>query len=193
MDVFDAIRQRRSIKPEFMKPDPVDRALLEKLFDAANWAPSHGLTEPWRFIVFQGDARRDLAEAICRTMAEQGQDTLPPDDPRRHKVARKTETAPVIAAIVCTPSTKPNIVEFEEIQSTAMAVQNLHLAARAVGLAGFWSSGKKAFHPRMAEFLGLEPPARCLGFFYLGYPAVDWPEGRRGPAAQKIAWRSVRA
>ena len=192
MDVFDAIRLRRSIKPEHMKPDPVDRATLDRLFEAANWAPSHGLTEPWRFIVFQGDARRDLAEAICRTMADDQQDTLPDDDPRRAKITRKTETAPVVAAIVCEVSTKPNIVDFEEVESTAMAVQNLHLAARALGLAGFWSSGKKAFHAKMAEFLGLSPAARCLGFFYIGYPAVPWPDGERRPIADKITWKEQR-
>ena len=172
-----------------MKTDPVDRATLERLFEAANWAPSHGQTEPWRFVVFQGDARQSLAEAICRTMADDGQDTLPADDPRRAKIALKTQTAPVIAAIVCAVSSKTNIVEFEELEATAMAVQNLHLAARGVGLAGFWSSGKKAFHPKMAEFLGLQPPARCLGFFYIGYPAGPWPEGQRQPFAQKITWK----
>ena len=57
MDLFDAIRLRRSIKPEKMKPDPVPRALLDRMLEAANWAPSHGLTEPWRFVVHTGDAR----------------------------------------------------------------------------------------------------------------------------------------
>ena len=193
VDVFDAIRLRRSIKPEHMKPDAVDREILDRLFDAANWAPSHGLTEPWRFIVFQGDARKDLAEAMCRTMVEDGQDTLPDDDPRRAKIQRKLETAPVVAVIVCAPSTKANIVELEEIEATAMAVQNLHLAARAEGLAGFWSSGKKAFHPAMAAFLGLEPPARCLGFFFIGYPAQEWPNGQRRPVRDKITWIEKRA
>ena len=193
MDVFEAIRLRRSVKPEHMKPDPVDRETLDRLFEAANWAPSHGLTEPWRFIVFQGEARQDLAEALCRTMADDGQDTLPADDPRRAKISKKTQTAPVIAAIVCAPSTKANIVEMEEVESTAMAVQNLHLAARAVGLAGFWSSGKKAFHSKMADFLGLEPPARCLGFFYIGYPAGPWPTSERRPVKDKIIWKESRA
>lgn len=174
-----------------MIPDPIDRATLDRLFEAANWAPSHGLTEPWRFIVFQGEAKKSLAEAICRTMADEGQDTLPPDDPRRAKITLKTETAPVVAAIVCNVSSKPNIVEFEEVEAVAMAVQNLHLAARALGLAGFWSSGKKAFHPRMAEFLGLEPPARCLGFFYIGYPAGPWPEGKRGPFQDKVVYKDA--
>ena len=193
VDVFDAIRLRRSVKPEHMKPDPIDRETLHRLFEAANWAPSHGLTEPWRFIVFTGDSRKELAEAICRTMAEAGQDTLPADDPRRSKIRKKTDTAPVVAAIVCDVSTNPKIVEMEEIESTAMAVQNLHLAARGLGLAGFWSSGKKAFHPKMAEFLGLTPPARCLGFFYIGYPAIPWPEGQRRPVEDKIIWKEQRS
>ncbi len=176
-----------------MKPDPIDRETLERLFEAANWAPSHGLTEPWRFIVFQGNAKKQLAEAICSTMADEGQDTLPGDDPRRAKIALKTDTAPVVVAIVCQPSTKPNIVEMEEIESTAMAVQNLHLACRALDLAGFWSSGKKAFHPKMASFLELEAPARCLGFFYIGYPANEWPIGQRRPYQEKVIWREHRS
>lgn len=186
MDLFDALRLRRSIKPEKMKPDPVPRALLDQLLDAANWAPSHGLTEPWRFVVHTGDARRALADAICETF-EEGH--LPDDDPRRAKLLVKTSTAPVIIAIVCATSSNPKIVEHEEIASTAIAVQNMHLAARALGLAGFWSSGKKAFHPAVAKHLGIEPPHRCLGFFYVGFPAVPWPEGTRGAIADKVEWR----
>ncbi len=84
MDVFEAIRTRRSLKPNLLKPDPVDRALLERLFEAANWAPSHGLTEPWRFIVvFEGEARRALIEAVLDTMLSPGEAPKIPDDARR--------------------------------------------------------------------------------------------------------------
>ncbi|MGA0408414.1 MAG: nitroreductase family protein, partial [Limisphaerales bacterium] len=56
------IRSRRSIKPNLMDPDkPVDPMLLDTLLENANWAPTHGLTEPWRFTVFTGTARRKLA------------------------------------------------------------------------------------------------------------------------------------
>lgn len=190
MDIHDAIRLRRSLKPEQLRPDPVDRHLLEQLFEAANWAPSHGLTEPWRFIVFTGDARRGLAEAVVKTMSPEGQPPLSLDDPAAKGTIEKMLRVPVIVAIVCATSTNPKIVEHEEIASTAMAIQNLHLTARALGLGGYWSSGKKAFDPRMAEFLGLTPPARCLGFFYVGWPAVEWPLGQRRPAAEKVTWRS---
>ncbi len=190
MDVFDAIEKRRSIKPEHMKPDAVERPLLERLLRAANWAPSHGHTEPWRFVVFTGDARRGLAEAVSSTMCEPGQARLPDDDPRRQKLLFKMTNAPVVIAIVCQPDPNPKIVPHEEIASTAIAVQNMHLAARALGLAAFWSSGEKAFHPRVAEFLDLVPPARCLGFFYVGWPAIAWPDGERGPIEDKVSWRA---
>ena len=189
MDVFDAIRLRRSIKPEKMKPDPVPRAYVEQLLEAANWAPSHGQTEPWRFVVMTGDARLALAEAVLRDVADPGQPTLPLGDPRRDKLLEKLSTPPYVIAIVCAPSPNPKILEHEELASTAIAVQNMHLAARALGLAGFWSSGSKAFGPAVAAHLDLVPPARCLGFFFVGWPAVPWPEGTRRPAGDKVTWR----
>lgn len=193
MDLFDAIRLRRSVKPEHLKPDPVDPGLIEKLLDAANWAPSHGKTEPWRFTVFTGEGRYDLLEAICRGLAEDGQATLPDDDPRRQKLTLKISTAPVAITISVAPDPSPKILDHEELASTAMAVQNMHLAARALGLAGFWSSGAKAFTPQVAELLGLEPPARCLGFFFVGYPKDEWPEGKRRPWQEKVQWHNARA
>lgn len=189
MDIHQAIRLRRSLKPEQLRPDPVDRALLEQLFEAANWAPSHGLTEPWRFIVFSGASRQAFAEAVVTTMSPEGQAPLAADDPARIGTIERLSKIPVIVAIVSASSSNPKIVEHEELLSTAMAVQNMHLTARALGLGGFWSSGKKAFDPRMAEFLGLSAPARCLGFFYVGWPAVPWPEGQRRPALEKVTWR----
>jgi nitroreductase len=189
MDVFDAIRLRRSIKPDKMKPDPVDRALIDRLFEAANWAPSHGRTEPWRFIVFTGDARKQLAEAVVSTMAPVDQETLPLDDPRREKVMRNFTTPPICIAIICAASTNPKIIGHEEIISTGIAVEHIALVARAHDVATYWTSGEKAFHPRMAKFLGITPPHQCLGFLYVGYPAIGWPEGERQPIANKVTYR----
>jgi nitroreductase len=190
MDVFDAIRLRRSIKPDKMKPDPVERAVLERLLDAANWAPTHGRTEPWRFIVFEGEARRALAEAVVSTMAPPDQDTLPADDPRREKVMRNFLTPPFCIAIISATSSNPKIVPHEEIISTGIAVEHIQLTARSLGIATYWTSGEKAFHPRMAKFLGITPPHQCLGFLYVGWPAIEWPEGERQPIAHKVTWRS---
>ena len=184
MDTLEAIRLRRSVKPENMRPDPIPEETLNQLFEAANWAPSHRLTEPWRFMVFQGEKKLELATMIGRAMTD-GVD-LSADDPRLQKLQAKMNGANVVVAVICQTSDSEKIFEHEEIASTAMAVQNMHLAARASGIAGFWSSGKKAFSPIMAEYLGISSPARCLGFFYLGYPKEGWPEGKRGPVSDKF-------
>jgi nitroreductase len=189
VDLFEAIVTRRSIKPEKLDARPVERALIERVLEAANWAPSHGLTEPWRFVVFQGEARRALVEATLTTMLEPGEAPIGPGDARRTALEEKVLRVPVTIAIVVSPSSNPKIVEHEELASTAMAVQNLHLAATALGLGGYWTSGKKAFHPAMASFLGLVAPARCLGFFYLGWPLAAAPEGKRRPWQDKVSWR----
>jgi nitroreductase len=173
-----------------MKPDPVSHEVLESLFESANWSPSHGRTEPWRFIVFSGDARKQLLEAVASTMVPDTETTLAADDPRREKLAKNFLTPPICIAIVCNATDNPKIIPHEDIISVGIAVQNMMLSARALGIATYWTSGEKAFHPRMAKFLGLEAPARCLGFLYVGHPAVAWPEGERRPAGDKISWRS---
>ncbi len=190
MDVFDAIALRRSVKPLAMKPDPVDRRSIEAMLEAGNWAPSHRHTEPWRFIVFEGDARVRLAEQVVTNMTDDRAPPIPDDDPRRVNVIAKMTAPPVVVAIVCQTSTLPKVIEHEELISTGIAVHNMHLAARAMGLGAFWTSGAKAFHPKMAEFLGIEPPARCLGFLYVGYPKDQWPASPRGAVADKVHWRS---
>ena len=189
MDIFDAVRLRRSVKPEAMRPDPIPRVTLERLLDAANWAPSHGHTEPWRFVVHTGAAREALGEALLE--GANGGAPVGADDPRRAKLMTKVRTAPVAIAIVCAPGTGANVVEHEEIASVAMAVQNLHLCARSLGLAAFWSSGKKAFSPEVARFLELDPGQRCLGVLYVGQPAGDWPSSSRRPVAEKVTWRDA--
>jgi nitroreductase len=188
MEAVEAIRSRRSIKPDKMKPDPVDRALLEQMLDAARWAPTHGMSEPWRFVVFEGEARRDLARAVVATSAKEGE-VVEENDARYQKAMRNFCTPPVVIAIVCTPSTSPKIIAHEEVISTGIAVQNMMLTAREMGLGTYWTSGEKAFHPLMAKFLGITPPSKCLGFLYVGWPAIPWPEGTRHPIDDKVTWR----
>ena len=187
MDVFEAIASRRSVKPLDMRPDPVDPALITRMLEAANWAPSHRHTEPWRFVVLTDGAKEALAEVVTSALFEDGDI----DETKRSSTRAKMTAPPVIIAIICSPSALPKVIPHEEIASTAIAVQNMHLAAQALGLGGFWSSGKKAFHPKVAAHLDIEAPAQCLGFFYVGWPAVPWPVGRRGPVDDKVQWRSA--
>lgn len=173
---------------------PVDRALLEALLENANQAPTHGMTEPWRFHVLQGPARAELAA----TMQAVYQEITPASEFREDKYRKMTESAqlaPVIIAIVMARRGGAKIPELEEIEAVACAVQNLHLSASAAGLAGYWSTPALVYDRVFADWLQLGVEDRCLGLFYLGWPKAGfvWPDGRRSPVQGKIIWHGEAA
>jgi len=184
------IRQRRSVKPALMDPEkPVDAALLDTLLENANWAPTHGLTEPWRFTVFTGSARQKLAGFL------QGlYQVLTPahafKKEKLEKLGRNPLLAPVVLAICMQRGNNTKIPELEEVEAVACAVQNLHLSASAAGLAGFWSTPPILSSAELRAFLGLGDKDACLGLFYLGWPkeGEPLPESRRSPMKDKVTW-----
>ena len=185
------IRRRRTIKPDKMSDKPIEKLHLASILENANWAPSHGMTEPWRFVIYTGDSR----EALGDKMQEVYLDITPGDGFRADKydkLVRNPMTAPVAISIGMKRQESEKIPEVEEIEAVACAVQNMHLTASAIGLGAFWSSPPVCDTLEMRKFFGLDPKRdRCLGVLYLGWPADEgeWPEGKRGSIAEKIEWK----
>ena len=168
-----------------MRPDPVPREMVELLLENANWAPSHGLTEPWRFHLFSGDSRARLALHLQELYRKHT-----PADAQRPDKLEKLGQNPLLAPVVITISMHPDptgkIPEIEEVAAVACAVQNMHLTASALGLGAFWSTPPLVYTDDMRAFLGLELGDRCLGLFYLGWPQEGLVlESRRRPISQK--------
>lgn len=188
-DLSLLIRHRRSVKPVDMDSQrAVDGTLLHYLLENANWAPTHGLTEPWRFNIYQGFAREDLAKA----MQDIYRQTTPPEEFREDKLAKMSENprlAPVVM-VIWMERHAGKIPEMEEIEAVACAVQNFHLSASAAGLVGYWSSPPLVYTPPFSQWLGIRPEDRCLGLFYLGWPnaRAPYPQGRRQPVHDKLRW-----
>jgi nitroreductase len=181
------IQHRRSFGLKDLAPDPIPREQIELLLEAANWAPTHGKTEPWRFTVYTGEGRRGLGAAL----GEAYRLATPPEkfDPAGQAAQRdKVWQAPVWISVGVLLGTNPKIPDVEEIMAVASAVQNMQLLAAGLGLGSKWTSGLTAVHPHTAAFVGLEPPARLLGFLYVGRPALPWPAGQRRPIAGKVRW-----
>ena len=182
------IRTRRTWKPENMDPDrEVPQALLDAMFENANWAPTHGLTEPWRFKLYRGEARQALAEALQKLYA----DHTPEGEfrPEKHaKLGRTPVQAAAVIMICMQRQVGGKIPELEEVAAVACAVQNMHLTASAAGLGAKWSSPPICYTPAMNEFLGLGDEDRCLGLFYVGWPkdGAATPQSTRSPAADKV-------
>ncbi|MCF6311462.1 MAG: nitroreductase [Verrucomicrobiales bacterium] len=196
------IRRRRTIKPDQMNNVAVDKRFVAAILENANWAPSHGLTEPWRFTVFTGEAREDLAAYLRRLYVLKTSEEDFRED-KLEKLGRNPLQADVAIVIGMKRQDSEKIPEVEEIEAVACAVQNMHLTASAIGLGGFWSTPPIVYTAEMTKFIELEPERdQCLGIFYLGWPEGSdseakpatpeedtWPKGKRGPVVEKINWK----
>jgi nitroreductase len=181
------IRNRRTIYPEDYSDRKIHREMVENMLTNATWAPTHGLTQPWRFKVFMGNAVEQLAKVFQQLYKE----TTPPDKFKQAKYERmysRMIKCSAIIAICMERQPEEKIPEIEEIEAVACAVQNIHLTCAAYGLGGYWSSGGATYSPEMKEYLGLDEKDKCLGFFMMGYPAGQWPSGHRKPIEYVTKW-----
>lgn len=186
-ELSQLIAKRRTIKPPQYSTRGLDKDIIKKILEAANWAPSHGMTEPWRFTIFTGDSR----QKVGKFMADLYPKVNPPKKVTDQKIAalrKLPELAPCIISIGMKRQESGNIPEIEEVCAVACAVQNMQLLATAYGLGSFWSSGAVAYADETKSFLGLGKNDLCLGFLFLGYPESDWPELGRSPLEDKITW-----
>lgn len=186
-DISALIHRRRAIFPKFYIPGkPVERSILEQLLENANWAPTHRLTEPWRFRIFHSEESR---RRLGTYLSEFYQKNTPLEQFSEEKMKKNGENplrSGAVIAIVMQRDPTESVPEFEEIAAVAMAVQNMWLTCTAMGLGCYWSTPRAAL--QAGEFLELQPGERCLGLFYLGWhEAPDLP-GKRKPVTEKTVW-----
>jgi nitroreductase len=188
-EVTELIRNRRSIAPEHFGSRKVHREQVELMLNNASWAPNHGLTQPWRFVVMNDQSKIELAE-VAFFCATNGKD---PNDINLNKVQRMKDrilTSSVVIALNMHRDPAQKVPEWEEVAAMGAAVQNLHLTATAYGLAGFWATPSVIQHPAMRDFLQLSEGVTCLGFFYLGYLKEDGEfKSHRKPLEYVTTWR----
>ena len=174
-EINECIRTRRSIYPAQFSNRKVQKELIEVLLENARWAPTHKLTQPWRFKVFYGDGLKKLADWQSETYK-----SITPEEDFKERKYNKLKEAPLkasaIIAIVMKRDEKESVPEIEEVASVAAAVQNMYITCSAYGLASYWSTGGMTYKEEMKEFLGIGEKDKCMGLFFLGYPEGEWPK-----------------
>ena len=186
-EITELIQNRRTIYPEQFSNRKVHREQIELILKNAQWAPTHGNTQPWRFIVFIDEARDKLSEFLGRTYLEITPENKQNDQSLAKLIRRPTMSSATIA--VCMSRQKEEkIEEIEEIEAVACGVQNMQLTATAYGLGSFWSTPKIIYTQEMNAYLGLNEKDKCLGLIYIGYPAIEWPKGHRKPLEYNSKW-----
>jgi nitroreductase len=170
VNVEDAIRTRRTHK--VYRPEPVDRATLDELFDLARWAPNHHLTNPWRFRVLGPQALQRLKAAA---------DSVEPGS------GRKLDRAPTLVAVTV-PAAGDPIQDREDMLAAGVAAYIVLLAAHARGLAGYWRTPAVLRDPAGRGAVGIGDGEEVIGLLHLGHPRQDQPPPERAPVAEVVEY-----
>jgi nitroreductase len=185
-------RTRRTIKPAAMdKSREITHELLVEILEDAHWAPTHGLTQPWRFHVFIGESRVRLADALQSLY-----DSTTPQGEIRHEKRAKLRTgvlqAPVCVAVSALTDSGGKVSRMDEICATACAVQNILLSAHQRGVGSYWSTPPVACCGEFSTWLGLDSRHTSMGLVYLGYPDDgDAPRSTRVPLNERVTFHTA--
>jgi nitroreductase len=183
------LASRRTIKPDKYTGEQIDDHFVKLILEQANWAPTHGYTEPWRFTVMKGEALAELGEFLAR-FSQPNPDAEDFNQVKFDRLKSRPLAASHVIGIGMLPGTNPKIPEIEEVSAVAMAVQNMWLMAHSMGLGAYWSTGSVGFSDELREFLGFPADHKALGLFYLGRFDGPLPQGRRlSGIEEKTSWR----
>jgi len=187
-EINELIRNRRTIFPEQFSERKVHKEQIEVMLNNAQWAPTHGNTQPWRFHVFMEEGLTTLSQFLGSSYLK-----LTPEDQQNDvklaKLIRRPLLSSAVIAVCMKRQAEEKILELEEIEAVACAIQNMHLTCSAYGIGGFWSTPKLIYAKEMNEFLNLEEKDKCLALFYVGYPSIEWPENsHRKPIEYNTKW-----
>ena len=184
-NAIDLLKSRRSVKPiELNGPGPT-AAELATLLTVASRVPDHGKLTPWRFIVFEGDARLTAGEKIAEAFRANRPDaTADQVEYERKRLAR----APLVVAVVSRAGAHIKIPEWEQVLSAGAATTSLVFAAHALGFAASWLTEWYAYDRRVLEALGVKPQERIAGFVHIGRPGKP-SEDRPRPPLDEIVTR----
>jgi nitroreductase len=181
------IHQRRSLFPNLYTGEEVPDEIISRMLENANMAPTHKLTEPWRFIVFKGKGLVKLGEfqaQLYKTVSTREGDYK---EEKYLNLLKKPKTASHVISIGMKRDEKERLPVIEEIEAVACAVQNMYLTATAYGIGCYWGSGGITYMDEARSYFDLGEKDKLLGFLYVGMPK-KWPKGKRKPILDKIKW-----
>lgn len=167
MEVEEAIRGRRTHKA--YGPQPIEREMLDELFELARWAPNHNLTNPWRFRVLGPRALERLKEAA-------GADG-----------AAKLDRAPTLVAASVSLSGDP-VQDQEDLCAAACASYIVLLAAHDRGLAGYWRTPEVLRTAEGLAAVSIDEGERFIGLLHLGRPRQQREPPERLPTGDFVTY-----
>ncbi len=174
-ETLEFLRSRRSHPSVTMTTPGPDEAQLMDLLTIAARVPDHGKLEPWRFILYQGEACERIGSVLCDLYEKQAG---PLDDAQQDKELTRFTRAPLVVDVVSCAREHAKIPLWEQQLSAGAVCMNLVSASAAAGFASQWLTEWYAFDEDAARYLGLQTGERFAGFIHIGtaqQPPVERP------------------
>lgn len=182
------VYQRRSVFPQDYTGEKVDDNIVLQILENGRWAPTHKMTQPWRFIVFAGDGIR----ALAKFQSELYKDVTSADGTFKENKYQNLQHKPLLSshiiAVIMKRDEKKSLPEVEEAGAVFCAVQNMYLTASAYNVGCYLSTGGITYFEEAKSFFDLAKDDRIIGFFHLGIPKKSYPPGKRMPLEDICQW-----
>ncbi|AJY77945.1 nitroreductase family protein [Paenibacillus beijingensis] len=158
--IAKVIRERRSIRD--FKPDPISVELVIELLNDAVWAPNHGLREPWRFILFQGEGKKKFAHAVIETYTAENKAKW------EQQMLKYYLDVPLHLVVVMKEDPRQKKWE-EDFSATSALIQNFQLLAWEKGVGVVWKTNDYNLEPSFHKAAGIKPGEKIVGTLHIGY------------------------
>ena len=189
LEAFDhLIKNRRSIFPQDYTGEKVEDVIIKKILETALWAPSHKMTQPWRFVVFTGKGLSTFAEAQSSIYKKVTEADGTFKDHKYQNLQTKPLLSSHIVAVIMKRDEKQSVPEVEEIGAVFCAIQNLYLATTAYGVGGYLSTGGITYFEESKSLFELSGDDKLIGFFHIGVPARNPSPLKRKSLEEVVEW-----
>lgn len=184
-EAVDLMWRRRSTPADCMTGPGPDPHVLEAILTIAARAPDHRRVAPFRFIIFEGDARASFGAALAEVFARDNPDA------EKHRIEferNRFKRAPVVVAVVSSVKPAHKTPVWEQTLTAGAVCQNMLIAASAFGFAAQWITEWYAFHDQINDVLDLTEHEKIAGYIYIGAAKED-PKERARPVLGNIVTR----
>jgi nitroreductase len=180
---FEFLAARRSVKPDRLTTPAPTAEELNSILTVGTRVPDHKKLSPWRFIVFEGDARVSAGEIFAKACEKEERE--PPSHVRLDMERARFTRAPMVIAVISSIKQRPGAPEWEQVLSVGALCFNLCLAANAMGFGTSWISEWIAYSPTVRDAFGLTDLEKIAGFIYIGTP-MEKPDERERPKLEAL-------
>src|SRR4030081_547840 len=184
-DAIDLLKIRRSVKPREMSGPGHSPVELDTILTIGARVPDHGKLAPWRFIVFEGDARGRAGDVIAKVFARKNPGAAATDI---EVEKRRLTDAPLVIGDGSFTKTHPKVPPWEQELSAGASAMNIVTAATALGYGACWLTGWFLFDRDVLDGLGLKADEKLVGFIHIGTPSKTSGDRPR-PALSDIVTR----